>query len=305
MSKNTICSLAMLTANWQINKKDYIENFIPFIATLISKKKYKKIETEHIVADFAQEFGLHIPYHPMQTILVRAKRRGLIRKSGDGFIPLTEKVNSFEFSGDAKKQIRQQEKVLSEIKKFAKDQYDYEMTVESIEHAFIAFLKDYDLEILFASEDKGVLPEVVSSKKDKFIIFKFISLIHESEPLLFDFIVNISIGHLMANSIFYQDFAKYVGRLKDVYFYLDTPFIFRLIGLEGEQRASIYEEFIKTLHNEGACIKIFRHTYEEAYELLEDCLNWVENLITIQAEQAPSCVILLKIITQKLMFNVF
>lgn len=266
-----------MTANWQVTKRDYIENFIPFIATLISKKKYEKIDVEKIIDDFRDEFGLDIPYHPMHTILTRSKRRGLIRKSGSAFIPIMGKVNNYEFSGEAKKQFRQQEKTITEIKAFAKENYNYEMNEDKIELALIAFLKDYDLDILFAAEGKGVLPEISSSKKDKFIIYKYISLTNESEPAIFDFIVDIAIGHLMANSIFYRDFSKYVGRLKNVCFYLDTPFIFRLIGLEGDQKTSVYEEFIKTLHKEGACIKTFRHTYEESYEILEDCLNWVEN----------------------------
>jgi hypothetical protein len=278
MFKNTICSLAILTSNWHVNKRDYIENFIPFIATLISKKNYKKIAIEEIISDFQNEFGLAIPYHPMQSILIRAKRRGLIQKSGKAFLPIIDNVRNFEFSSEAQNQMRQQEKVINEIRIFAKNSYNYEMTDEKVEHSLIAFLKDYDLEILFASEDKGLLPEVKASKKDKFIINKYISKVYESEPILFQFIVDIAIGNLMANSLFYRDFSKFVGKLNNVCFYLDTPFIFRLIGLEGEQRASVYEEFIKTLHDEGACIMLFRHTYEESYEILEDCLNWVENV---------------------------
>ncbi len=278
MYKNTICSLAILTSNWQINRRDYIENFIPFIATLISKNNYRRVVVDEIVSDFQNEFGLSIPYHPMQSILIRAKRRGLIRKSGNAFCAIMDNVKKFEFSSEAQKQIRQQEKIISEIKLYAKTNYNYEMKSENVERSLIAFLKDYDLDILFASEDKGLLPEVSASKKDKFIIYKYISMVYESEPTIFGFIVDIAIGNLMANSIFYRDFSKFLGKLKDVCFYLDTPFILRLIGLEGDERAYVYEEFIKTLHNEGACIMLFRHTYEESYEILEDCLNWVENL---------------------------
>lgn len=277
MYKNTICSLAMLTSNWQVNKRDYIENFIPLIATLISKKKYKEIVMANIIADFQMEFGLIIPYHPMQTILARARRRGLIDKKGNAFYPNTEIIAKYEVSGETQKQMRQQEKIISEIMLFAKNKYNHEMTSEGVEHSLIAFLKDYDLEILFAAEDKGLLPEVSPSKKDKFLIYKYITTVYESEPTIFGFIVDIAIGNLMANSLFYRDFAKFVGRLKDVCFYLDTRFIFRLIGLEGAERLSVYEEFIKTLHDEGAIIRLFRHTYDEAYEILEECLNWVEN----------------------------
>jgi len=277
MLKNTVSSLAILTSIWRVKKRDYIENFIPFIATLIRKNNYKSIETGTVCRDFEEEFGLSVPFHPMQMILVRAKKRGIIAKRYNRFIPVFQKVSEYEFSSTAKDQMRQQEKLISEIISYAADKYKYEMSRERADYALISFLKDYDLEILFAAEDKGMLPEVSSSKQDKFIIYSFIKKVYESEPELFEFVVNIAIGNLMANSILYRDYNKFVSKLKTVCFYLDTRFVFRLIGLEGDERTAVYEEFIKTLVKEGACIKIFRHTYEEASEILENCLDWVEN----------------------------
>jgi len=277
MYKNTVSSLAILTANWYINKRDYIENFVPFIATLIKNQNYKEIEIAVIMNDFENNFGLSIPFHPMQTILVRCKKRGLIRKQHNKFIPNLEKVSEYEFSNEAKNQLRQQEKVIKEIIKYAYERYKYDLSNERVEHALISFLKEYDLDILFAADDRGLLPEVSSTKKEKHIIHSYICHVHESEPEIFKFIVDIAVGNLMANSILYRDYNRYVSKLEKVCFYLDTKIIFRLLGLEGDERAVVYDEFIKTLVKEGAYIKIFRHTYEEAFQILEECLNWVEN----------------------------
>jgi hypothetical protein len=68
----TIKSIALLKVIYE-KDKDYIDLFIPFIATLILKFDYKSIEVEQVCSDFEKEYGLIIPYHPMQTILRRAK----------------------------------------------------------------------------------------------------------------------------------------------------------------------------------------------------------------------------------------
>lgn len=74
----TIKSIALLKVIYE-KDKDYIDLFIPFIASLISKLDYKSIEVESVCTDFEKEFGLIIPYHPMQTILKRAKKKELIK----------------------------------------------------------------------------------------------------------------------------------------------------------------------------------------------------------------------------------
>jgi len=277
MTMNTVSSLAILTSNWQVNKKDYIENFIPFIATLIKKQNYKHIDVNTLCKDFGKEFGLSIPFHPMKTILIRAKKRGLIRKEHGGFVPVRDKITEYEFSSSAKEQLRKQEKVITEIISFAKQKYQQVITKEIAEAAFISFLKTHDLDILFAAEEETLLPKVSASKKDKFIVYSFIRHAYESEPETFKFIVDAAIGHLMANSLLYREFSRFVGKLRGICFYIDTRFIFRLLGLEGEQRETVYSEFLKTLTREGASLYVFRHTYEETMEILEHCTSWVEN----------------------------
>ena len=78
----------MVKVSWDHLKKDYIESFIPFIATLVKKKDYETIKVVQVCADFKEEFGLIIPYHPMVTILNRARRRKILKKQRDSYIPI-------------------------------------------------------------------------------------------------------------------------------------------------------------------------------------------------------------------------
>ena len=75
MINKTIKTIALLKTIYEQSNSDYIELFIPFIATLILKKNYSEITIEKICNDFADEYGLKIPYHPMQTIIRRAKKK--------------------------------------------------------------------------------------------------------------------------------------------------------------------------------------------------------------------------------------
>lgn len=274
----TIASLAILKVTWDHLRKDYIENFVPFIATLISSKNYKVIEVNKISEDFALEHGLVIPYHPMMTILTRATKRGFIIKGREGeFVPVKEKIVRFEFSNLAKEQLRKQEKVISRFIDFSNKNYNAVLTKEDAEAVLMSFLKEHDLEVLFAAQQSTILPPVKSSKKGKFLIYSFIRNAYESEPEVFSFITDIAIGHVLASALLYNEFDKFSGKLKGLNFYFDTRIILRLLGVEGKERKDAYIEFLNILSQERANLFVFRHTYEETTDILEDCLRWVEN----------------------------
>lgn len=273
---DAITSLAVLKVNWDYLKKDYIENFIPFIATLIKKCNYGVIDVNTVCNDFKKEFGLIIPYHPMCTILTRAQKRGLIEKHAYGSLkPNKDKVDKYEFTKITDEQIRKQEKIIKEFIAFAKRVYSVELSKEGADAAFISFLKDHDLDILIASHQSTVLPAIKSSNEKKFLIYKFIKNAHESEPEVFRFIVDIAVGYILASAILYDKFDKFAGKLRKIKFYFDTRCILRLIGTEGQEKKDAYIEFLKTLADEGGQLFIFQHTYEEIMGILEDALRRV------------------------------
>ena len=107
--KNTIASLALVKINWDSLRRDYIENFVPFLATLIRRRRYKRLDLDTLCVDFEQEFGLRIPFHPMITLLNRAKKRKLVGKREGNFIPVPENLPRYDFGDRSGDQIRKQE----------------------------------------------------------------------------------------------------------------------------------------------------------------------------------------------------
>ena len=115
-----IASLALVKTAWETYRRDYIENFIPFVATLTRKKRYAEINTANLASflgDFKVEFGLSIPHHPMLTILDRARKRDLFQKKGAILIPVEKNILKYDFSDKAVKKEAELNKVLSKFVK--------------------------------------------------------------------------------------------------------------------------------------------------------------------------------------------
>lgn len=278
-----LISLAFIKVNWDQQRRDYIDNFLPFLATLIVRKGYKLIEENaeqinKIVNDFTQEFGLHIPYHPMIAIINRAKKRGLLRKREHNFIP-TDNVYKYDFSGKTQAQKRKYENLINSFIDFCKKEYDENLNKEEAGKTLIGFLKQHDLEILFAAYDKSALPKVTSAKSNIFLFNKFVESIYKAKQELFHALLNIVVGHILANIVLYgYEFTKLSQpKLKNLNLYLDTKFIFRSLGVEREEIQSVYSELLAELKKQGVNLFVFRHTYEEIIGILQNCLMWIEN----------------------------
>ena len=91
-----IASLAVIKVNWDTRRKDFIENFVPFVVTLISRRGYAKISVNRLCRDFEAEFSLRVPYHPMLAILNRVKQRRYLRwrRSDRSYVPIRALVTS-------------------------------------------------------------------------------------------------------------------------------------------------------------------------------------------------------------------
>lgn len=282
----TIKSIALLKVIYEKNS-DYIDLFIPFIAALISKKDYKKIEVESICADFQQEYGLIIPYHPMQTLIKRAKKKELLKIIEGEYIPNKKTIEKYDISSKTFEKTIEIDSLIKSFINYANSTFSKVLTFEEAEKIFISYLKENDKDILIAAQDISLLPDVDSSKEKKYIINRFVKYVFENNYSDYKLITQIISGYILANCIFYDEPTNYKGKLKGVKIYLDTRVILRLVGLEGEFREQSYSDFLNLLKEKGAIISIFEHTKDEVKGIIEDCVNWINNLSYKPALASP------------------
>ena len=75
MPQSVIPSLAILKVNWD-EGRDYIENFVPFVAECIRMAPQPEISVGDLQAAVRDTFGINIPQGALQIILGRAARHG-------------------------------------------------------------------------------------------------------------------------------------------------------------------------------------------------------------------------------------
>lgn len=275
--RRTLSSLAMVATMWDVRRKDFIDCLIPFFANTIINRDINEIDVTIMCEYFKEDYGLCIPLHPMLTIINRARKYGLVVKK-DAIAYVDKKVALKQgFSGRDKIKVCEFDQILVDIVEFAKKTFSVSLSKQKIEDAFISFLSEHDMTILFATHGKSSLPKVEADKSNKYIICKFIESVLTKQPAKIKLLADIAIGHVMTNSLLMGDVSKYKTKPSKLNIFLDTRFVLRLISLEGDIRKDAYNELVKLMKEKEGTLYIFEHTYNEIMSILNRCKRWLQN----------------------------
>jgi hypothetical protein len=271
----TLYGLAFLTYNWDHYKKDIIDSYVHLVCQIIVERNFQWISKDQIRESLTESYGITIPGEPSELILRRMINAKLIEKDGTEcrvqFYPVCDYIKGSEKN---KAQLISGYTVLvADLQAYAQNQFQLEFTKIEIDDGIISFLKEYDVDIQFASHSESVLPKVKESKKLKYIIARFIVDVQKSDPAKFLTILKIAQGHAIASLITYENIQVFTGGLSDVEVYLDAPIIFSLIGLNGESNLTHTKELITVLKKHGAKIKVFDLNYEEVVTTINDAIG--------------------------------
>ena len=205
----------------------------------------------------------------------------VIQKEGNVYIP-TDKIYSYKCEQTMQDFDEKYERLLNAYIKFAKEHFNKDISKEIAENTLIAFLKKYDLDVLFIIKDRSLSLPKVSLEKHSLILFsKFIDYIDDKDSEYLKILVDIAVGHSLSNFLNYEDTYREVSKssLQNLNLYLDTKFILRFLGAEGVVLKNMYQQLVDDFINEGINLFIFNHTYEEIDNILQSCLDMIDNRV--------------------------
>jgi hypothetical protein len=278
--KRALSSFAIIKTNF--DKGDgYIGAFVPLVLLLFHKKEYQIVSIETICQDFKDEYGIQIPRHPMITIVNKLKK-GYFEKRGGEFKINQEKVEK------RTKQINYQEEIMkynwllnhfiSFTKKFTPE---INITIDEADSLFTNFFKEHDLDIIFAvggDETVSLLPDSNNFKdRERYLVNRYVNVLMNEGGEHAKYLINCAVGHNYASTILYREFANIRGKGAAKKYYFDSNILFDLVGVNGEFRRKSIVDFLSILASKKSELFVFRHNYEEFFQIMESCLDWIDS----------------------------
>lgn len=271
MHESALVSLAILKVNWDECGKDYVECFIPFAVECIRQSTDDVVSLPWFQEQLKTQFGLTIPLNPLRMILVRASKKGYLRKEHSVFYRNVEKCSGIDFRDKQLKIEALHDGILRKLAEYAKRVHSVDWTEEAATAELHAFLRDNSLSLLFRFAEGGVYSGPNGRSGQGFIVGSFIAEAQVKDKQVVEDLVVLLQGNLLANALYLPDPGRVRQRFKHTRVYLDTSIIAYAAGYAGPIRAAPCLELLGLLKENGAELYCFRHTQDELRGILDAC----------------------------------
>lgn len=266
-AQRNLTSLAILKVNWDAGK-DYIENFVPFVAQALLNSSQPEVSLPEIQSTLETEFGIIIPSGPLKTILKRAAKRGFVTRERNIYKRNDSALAKLNFSMTRETVLRQNNTLINSLVRYCQDVHDVTWSIEEAETKLLACLAHAGLPVISQNAKALSLEDFHPSKKDDFLIASFIQHLHESDATKFEYLETLVRGGMLVDALYFPEIGNIRSSFQDLEVYFDTNFLLRAMGLAGDVRRDSCIELLDLLYELNANLRCFEHTVKEMRGIL-------------------------------------
>ena len=271
MSIDTLVSLAILKVNWDRLGRDYVENFVPFVAEALRHSREDIVSLPALQRDLRDRFGLDLPLNPLRQILQRAARHNYVRRQSGVFYRNSAQLDTLNFADVRNAVISIHDRLLPRLRDFVRTERHAEWSEEEAAAAVNAFLTDQGLKFLYAQAERAAISVKGISREATYSVASFLAKARESEPELLEDFTTLAKGRLLASAIYLPDPGRVAKKFENTAVYLDTSIVIFAAGYAGPERQAPCEELLRLLRDHGAQLRSFDITVEEVKGILDAC----------------------------------
>ncbi len=260
----TLTSLAMLKV--KINKnEDYLDYLRPFVLDVLASSPPELITDTSIASALLERFGLVIPSRTVQIVLGRVARSGVLVRV-DAIYRVVKEIPPTDMAVRKAEAARHIAAVVTGLIDYDRQHSQRISDEEGAFAALIAFMSRFAIPCLRAYLRGTAIPDRVSDEDWKVILVgQYAYELQQSNPERFGSLITLVQGHMIANALLCPDLEHAPRSYRSVIFYLDTPLLIRLLGLEGEPKAAATRELMALVEHLGGKFACFSHTLDELY----------------------------------------
>jgi hypothetical protein len=270
MSDSVLVSFAILNTNWEQRGRSFVDNFVPFVADCLRRSSQREIAVPEVRACLLESFSLDLPAHVIQTLLARGKKVGIVTQQGRLLMRVDKEVKRFDLDEVRAQVAREYEALLSAFADYCAEEFGEEISVDDADLLLMGYVERRSLPVLQEMLGREAKAEAVQPVEGDYLVASFIAHVCEAEPILFGFLERVIKGSMLATALYLPESGA-MGRISDLRVVLDTPFLLKALGYEGEAHASASRELTEQLRKMGARLVCLSGTLKEMQGVLDAC----------------------------------
>ena len=276
MTSSTLTSLAMLKVHVD-QGHDYLDYLRPFVLQVLVDHQLDHI-TDTGVRDYIRsDFGMEIPARAIQVVLKRLSRNHPLKKA-DGIYQVTGKLPDPRIGAQKASAERHISAVLTGLRDFSKTTGRPISTDAEADVAVRAFLSQFDIQCLRAYLRGTAIPDIEGNDSAQIVLVsKYVLELQKTDPARFDSFLVVVQGHMLANALLCPDLQSLPRTYDGVTFYLDTPLLIQLLGLEGKPKKDSISDLIELLISLGGRVGALEHSRGELENVVRSAASHIES----------------------------
>jgi hypothetical protein len=257
---------------------DYLDYLRPFILQILVDHKPDPVTDTVVRNHLRSQFGLEIPERAVQVVLKRLSKKYALTKDS-GIYRVTGIISDPGIGLEKSKAERHIQAIQAGLIEFSKSTAKPITTNEEAVTALCVFLTEFNIPCLRAYLRGTAIPTVEGKHEtDIVLVGQFVLHLQQTDPERFDSFMIMVQGHMLANALLCPDLQNAPKTYKDVTFYLDTPVLVQLFGLDGDPKKAAAKDLIRLLRDLGAAVATFSHSRDELKGVVTGAANHIAAL---------------------------
>lgn len=268
---NALVGYAVLRANYNASAPNYLDNFSPFVLSVLAESGKSYLE-RHIIAEaIRSEFGIEIPAMVISRLVRRTNREGLTQPVGTNAVEITPKgLQSAPAIATEVTQYRSRQAELVQVfTDFVEAKHpDSRSLLPSDVGASLAEYFDRHAVPLLDESLRGRIRAKSAQPGIDFLVSSFVTELSLRDQTRFSYVVEAAKGAMLA-SVLLLDTSTLADSLNDVTLIIDTPVLMDSLGFHGEVPQAAIGQVFELARIQGARLVAFDHNVTELEGILD------------------------------------
>jgi hypothetical protein len=270
---------------------DYLDYLVPFVLQTLADQKPDPVTAAIVSGYIRADFGLEIPERALQIVIRRISRKYPL-KLMDHVYRIQGEIPNPGITTKRADAARHIHAVVSGLIEFSKSTAKPLQTEDEAIEAICGFLTEFNIPCLRAYLRGTAIPDLANKRNsDTVLVSQYVVDLQGSNPERFESFLIMLQGHMLANALLCPDLDRAPKTYKGVTFYLDTPLLVRILGVEGGPRKDATANLIRLLLHLGAKIASFSHSRDELIQVLRGAAEHINSpigrgAIVVEARQS-------------------
>lgn len=252
---------------------DILDPFQNIVEATIFNDILTSFSVNDISKKLINNWSIEIPEMPLRAILGRLVTKGGIKKASNRASYYVVKRELFKETSEnirLQKEIIEEkfEYLISDFIDYTCSQKKYDLNREDAIKEVENFLRDQATAIS--------LNRSISSNSNCICFSIYFLEKCLQNPKLLEILKSITFGYILSESLFMPEPYNKLS-ISNMKVILDTPVLFKLLGISEINDSAIYISMITDLQKMGANICTFNHCVDEVQQIIEGSIYWINN----------------------------